>query len=47
MSYAPPQDTAMPPGGPKFGPYFPYGSSPPTAQQLRAQQSRQPSFGWR
>jgi hypothetical protein len=46
----------MPPGGPKFGPYFPYGSTPPTAQQLRAQQSRSPRqpaqtyndpFGWR
>jgi hypothetical protein len=38
MSYS--QDYAMPPGGPKFGPYFPYGSTPPTAQQRRAQQSR-------
>ena len=56
LSYSPPQDYAMPPGGPQFGPYFPYGSTPPTAQQRRAQQSRsarQPAqtyndpFGWR
>jgi hypothetical protein len=53
MSYAPPQTSTMPPGGPQFGPYFPYGSTPPTAQQLRAQQSRSPQpaytdpFGWR
>jgi hypothetical protein len=42
LSYAPPQYNAMPPGGPQFGPYFPYGSTPPTAQQRRARQSRSP-----
>jgi hypothetical protein len=53
MSYAPQQNNTLPPGGPQFGPYFPYGSTPPTAQQLRAQQSRSPQpaytdpFGWR
>ena len=30
LSYAPPEYNALPPGGPQFGPYFPYGSSPPS-----------------
>ncbi len=42
LSYAPRQDSVQPPGGPQFGPYFPYGSSPPSTQRSRAQQVRSP-----
>ncbi len=42
LSYAPPQNSAFPPGGPQFGPYFPYGSSPPPTQRSRTQRSRSP-----
>ena len=44
LSYAPSQYDAQPPDGPQFGPYFPYGSRPPTAQRSRRQEdrSRQP-----
>jgi hypothetical protein len=45
LSYAPPEYSAQPPGGPQFGPYFPYGSRPPTAQRARAPQSRSPQPG--
>ncbi len=42
LSYAPSQYNAQPPDGPQFGPYFPYGSSPPSTQRSRTQQSRSP-----
>lgn len=45
LSYAPQEFSAQPPGGPQFGPYFPYGSRPPTAQRPRAPQSRSPQPG--
>jgi hypothetical protein len=51
LSYAPQQYNALPPGGPQFGPYFPYGSSPPPTQRSRAPQvaPRQYNdpYGWR
>lgn len=42
LSYAHEPYQAQPPGGPQFGPYFPYGSRPPGAQRSRAQQNRSP-----
>jgi hypothetical protein len=42
LSYASPQYSAKQPSGPQFGPYFPYGSRPPSTQRARAQQYRSP-----